>query len=243
MQKTLTVTAVNFKNVVTSYSKTFDTTRISGVIANPNTGDIPAITGTTRFEYQESVGGQVNVYHVSEAVEAVANALDNYAGDAATGVTAEEFGDGIMHKTVLTIDEFTQAVAGAALAFGKKLYDFPEGLIRVFNYVIDITVTGATSTDTPEVGLGTATGTGANATLGAVGATAEDIADGTAMGAIASTGKAYQASGAAEADAASLDGHTTAKDLYLNFADTWTVSEDLTISGTVTILWAHIGDY
>lgn len=243
MQKKFTVTAVNYKDVSTSYVKTFDTDRISNVQSNPNSSDIPAVTGTTSFEYQETVGGQTNVYHVSDSVAAVGDAVDNYAGDAADGVTAEEFGDGIMHKTVLTIAEFTQAIAGANLAFGKKLYDFPEGLIRVFNYVIDITVTAATETGTPEVGLGTATGTGANATLGAVGATAEDIADGTAMSAISSSGTAYQASGVAESDANSLDGHTTAKDLFLNLAAGWSATEDLTISGTVTILWAHIGDY
>lgn len=70
------------------------------------------------------------------------------AADAGTAngatVVATEYGDGIIHKTVLTLDStpvtFTDD-AGAGQFGGVKLYDMPAGNIMVLGAVIDADVT------------------------------------------------------------------------------------------------------
>jgi len=154
--------------------------------------------------------------------------------------TVVEYGDKYSHVSVISITEFTQAVAGAALGFGQKIYDFPEGIVKCKRAIIDITMTAATSTDVGEVGLGTVVASGEISTLGGT-ATFEDIVDGFANTAPSAVGAATQAG--KECEAGQLDGSSTAKDIFLNFAATWTPSEDITISGTVTLFWDYLGDF
>lgn len=167
------------------------------------------------------------------------DAVGYNVGTVANG-TVKEYGDKYSHVSVISITSFAQAVAGAALGFGKKIYDFPEGLVKCKRAVIDITMTAATSEDVGEVGLGTVVASGAVSTLGGT-ATFEDIVDGFANTAPSTTGGATQAG--KECEAGILDGTSTAKDLFLNFAATWTPSEDITIAGTVTLFWDYLGDY
>lgn len=162
-------------------------------------------------------------------------------GTASDGVVAtEEMIDGVTRKTILTIKEFKQAIAGAALGFGKELYTFPEGLIKVTEATIDLTIAGATETGTPDTGIGTVVASGAVDVLSGT-ATFEDIMDGFTATAISSAGSASHNYVSAEAGV--LDGHTTAKKAFLNLAETWKATEDLTISGKVTLFWKHLGDY
>jgi len=162
-------------------------------------------------------------------------------GTASTGVTAVEYGaGGGRHKTVLTLSEFTQAIAGAALGFGKSLYTFPEGFIKVVYATADVTIAGATETGTPDIGVGTVVASGEIDALDGT-ATFEDIMDGFTGTAITSEGS--DSNNYVEAESELLDGHTTAIEAFLNFAETWTASEDLTISGTVTLYWDSLGDY
>jgi len=154
--------------------------------------------------------------------------------------TVVEYGDKYSHVSVITVTEFAQAVAAASLGFGKKIYDFPEGLVKCKRAVLDVTMTAATSTDVGEIGLGTVVAVGAVATLGGT-ATFEDIVDGFANTAPASGGGDTQAG--KECEAGQLDGTSTAKDLFLNFAAAWTPTEDVTISGTVTLFWDYLGDF
>jgi hypothetical protein len=160
-------------------------------------------------------------------------------GSVANG-TVMEYGNKYSHVSVISVTEFTQAVAGADLGFGKKIYDFPEGLVKCKRAVIDITMSAPTSTDVGEVGLGTVVASGAVATLGGT-ATFEDIVDGFANTAPSVAGAATQAG--KECEAGQLDGTSTSKDLFLNFAASWTPTEDITISGTITLFWDYLGDY
>ena len=158
----------------------------------------------------------------------------------ATNSTAVEYGDGYHHCTVFTVTEFTQAIAGANLGFGKKIYDFPDGGVKCKRVMVDITMTAATDTTVGEVGLGTVVASSTITTLVGT-ATFEDILDGTANTAPSAVGAATQI--LAECESGILDGTTTAKDLYLNFAGGWSSTENLTISGTVTLFWDFLGDF
>lgn len=184
----------------------------------------------------KAIEGRSSFGKVVNALNALVK-IDN-KGAAASGCTAEEFGDDYQHVTKITVADFTQAVTAAALAFGKKIYDFPLGHIKVDRALIELTVTAPASTTTGEVALGTVVASGAAATTGGT-ATFEDIIDGTATTESSSTGAVTLVNKACEADVP--DGHSTALDLYLNLAGTWEAAENLTISAEVTIFWKYLG--
>ena len=162
-------------------------------------------------------------------------------GAAAADVTAVEYGNSTNHKTVLTVTAFTQAIAGAALGFGKSIYTFPEGVIKAIYGTVDITIFGATETGTPDIGLGTEIASGVIDVLDGT-ATFENIVDGFTGTAITTTPGSVT-NNYVEAEAGLLDGNTTAIEAFLNLAETWTATEDLTISATVTLFWDFLGDY
>ena len=171
-------------------------------------------------------------------------------GTVATGLTVVESGNEVVHRTKIsgTMFDVADIKAGALTdankAFGAKIYDFPAGGIRVHNAVLDLTLTASLSTAKPEIGIGTVVATGATSTLGGAGATTEDIIDGVAAGAsAASTGGATDRVAAAETDAAALDGGTTAKDAYLNFAAAWGATGTFTVAGDVYLTWSFLGNY
>jgi len=152
--------------------------------------------------------------------------------------TAAEYGDGYRHVTVISFTTFTQAVTSAALAFGKKIYDFPLGHIKVDRALMKITIAAPTCTVVGELSLGSVVASGAHATTGDT-ATQEDIIDGTVNTITSAGGAQTLINKAAETDVP--DGHSTAVDLYLNAAGTWTAVENLTFSGSVTIFWQFLG--
>lgn len=158
---------------------------------------------------------------------------------AASGVVAKEEGDEIARKTTLTIAEFTQAIAGAALGFGKKLCDLPEGAIKIEQVVARITTKGATSTSQPVIGVGTVVASGAVSVLSGT-STFVDAMTGFTGTAVSAAGSVSFS--AATATAGVLDGTSTAKSLFLNMAAGWAVSETLTISGYVEIFWKYLED-
>jgi len=161
-------------------------------------------------------------------------------GTASTGVVAAEEGEGELRKTTLTVAEFTQAIAGAALGFGKELYTFQEGVIDIVDVTADVTILAPTETGTPDIGVGSVVASGAIDVLSGT-ATFEDVMDGFTGTAITSGGSV--SNNYVEAEAGVLNGAATANKIFLNFAETWTATEDLTISGTVTIFWRYLGDY
>jgi hypothetical protein len=164
-----------------------------------------------------------------------------------SGVAVGELGDGFRHKTTLTLADFPVGTSGDAvnLALGALLYTFPAGVILVRAVAVDVGVTidDATQTDTPELGLGTAEAAGANATLGAAGATTENIFEGTALADVAGTALVAAKKATAspfELLIAEADDHT----VYLNLADGWadfSAGKALTATGTITLLWDFIG--
>ena len=167
-------------------------------------------------------------------------------GTAGTNVTAVEYGDGVQHKTVLTLTDVVLGAPTAAgnSAHGSEIYVFPAGvhMQRHTYFSIGLTV-GTVTTDTPDVGIGSVIGAGAIAVLN--GTTMEDYVtaitwatalDGTAevQATIPATAGLY--TGIANNVAVDV------KEVHLNVADGWAggVTGDLTASGTVTIIWETV---
>lgn len=163
-------------------------------------------------------------------------------------VTAVENGDGVVHKTTLTLASTPVTVAnttGASFG-GVKLYDFPEGRLLVLGVTASLGFVW-TGEDIAQDGSGDfslGTTITADATLDS---TDVDLLPSTAMtdpfvlGVGAATASALAAS-------AQFDGTGTAKDLNLNViiddADVSDGASDVVLaSGTVTVHWINLGDY
>ena len=172
----------------------------------------------------EAIG---NLMNLGDDVAAVVGTFETV-----TGMVGETFFDGSRYRTRFTCTAMTFGTQAdnASLASGLKLFTFPTApAIRVLGGFMYGTLlgTGSVLTDTPEVGVGTTIGTGANATLGAVAATAEDILgpfvaasinNGIVSGQDAVTGiKAIAAGGT--------------KTVHLNVADAFA---DITTAGTIS---------
>ena len=161
-------------------------------------------------------------------------------GAANTGTTAVEYGDGMTHKTVLTVNTTLPAIAGGAnLGVGKLLYTFPAGAIIVDGAYMSLAITqsqGNITADTPDGGLGTVIASGVVATLDGTG-TFEDIL----------TGQTFNdCNGTAEVKTAIPTGGVplvieagAAHTVYFNVADGWAASGDAaaTLTGTVVLSW------
>lgn len=160
-----------------------------------------------------------------------------------SGVVAKHYSaDGHNITTVLTVNQ-TDAITvadNAALADGYLLFTFPAGAVAVSSASMSMAVTLAEDTTaTADVGLGMLIGSGANATLGAVGATAENVITGQASTNCSGTATVKTIVNQPLAIEAA-DAHT----LYFNIADTWanTAGTDLSgdIAGTVVLQWAKL---
>lgn len=180
--------------------------------------------------------------------------ITNSAGAGAKNgatVSVAEYGDGVIHKTVLTCAATPITFADdadVAQYGGVKVYDFPDGLICTLGAVIDGALTLATpfiDTFTGVTALGTATaGTGATLT-----STEADILQSTALteavAKVATADAISIATALTESGGRWLDGTGTAKDLFLNYA----IADDVahtagagTFTGTITVVWINLGD-
>jgi hypothetical protein len=174
------------------------------------------------------------------------------AAVAATCV-ATEFGDNLIHRTVLTCTALPISVAddaGQAQYGGVQVYTFPEGLICSFGAIISGNLTmGATGTFidafTGVNALGSVVAT-TGATLVAGEATwLQSTANATAAAKVAAISSVSIATQLTEAGSRVFDGTGTAAPVFLNFA----IADDVThtagtgtFTGTITIAWMKIGD-
>ena len=158
---------------------------------------------------------------------------------AGTGITVNTTtDDGVVHRTVFTVPSTAQAVASAALSFGKELGTMPKINFFTNQVYVDLTyVSDGTCTVQADIGVGTLLASGAYTTLND--ATNEDCLDGQTSTAYNGTTPAvYEYAAFGEIDI--KDGGTTAKSLYLNFAGNWVTTVGLTYSGTVTVVWSKL---
>lgn len=183
------------------------------------------------------------------------NALKTSSGVGAlpsvTGLTVAEYGDGVVHKTVLTfanVDFALTDVAGVVAYVGKKVYDFPAGVVHLLGAVADLGLTkssaGVNADWDGDFALGSTTA-GNNAALAT---TEQDMIPTTATPqAVAGATTAKGVSTAAED--VDFDGHTTAVDAFLNFLvddadqDVTGTPCNLIVNGTVTLHWVNKGDF
>lgn len=188
-----------------------------------------------------------------KAVLAVPPAASGAASGTAagSGVTAVEFGEGIVHKTVLTFVNTPVVLADAAAVVaygGLKVYDMPAGAILMLGAVADVDLTkssaGVNADWDGDMGVGTVTASN-NATLSS---TEQNIIPTTATpqaaaGATTANGKSTATENAV------LDGTTTPIDVFFNLLvddvdhDVTTTPCDLILNGTLTLHWINLGDY
>lgn len=169
-------------------------------------------------------------------------------------VTAVEYGNGVIHQTVLTCAATPVTIAddaGVAQYGGVKVYDFPDGAICTLGAVVSGALTaGVTGTIINDwdgdVALGTVTAT-TGATLTG---TEADIMPSVAVSAGASdkigvVSAVSVATALTESGARWFDGTTTAKDCFLNFVidDSAThTAGTAAFTGTITLTWINLGD-
>jgi len=222
-----------------------------GIINDPTAG---AEFGAAQIRVQNGTGSMASAATFShDGADGIINTgilmTQSHIGTAGTNVLAVEIGDGFNHTTILTLTNADLgAIGGAgAAAIGALIYTFPVGahLHSVTSASIAIQGDAPVQADTPELAIGSLIASGANATIGAVGATAEDYTvplasitdcngsvNGIAMqGAVAglNTGISFNATGDTKA-------------VNLNVADTWSgASTTLLATGTVTLQWTYHG--
>lgn len=169
-------------------------------------------------------------------------------------VAVQEYGNGIVNKTILTCTATPVTIsddAGVAQYGGVKVYDFPEGMICTLGAVVTGTLTaGVTGTIIDnwdgDVALGTVTAT----TGSTLTSTEADILQSVAVSAGASdkdgvVDAVSVATALTESGARWHDGTATAKDVFLNFLiddDATHTAGTATFTGTIVLLWMPLGD-
>lgn len=181
-----------------------------------------------------------------EEVGTVPDAVKEY-------VVATEYGDSLVHRTVLTCTAVPLSIAddaGVAQYGGIKLYTFPEGLIFTKGAIISGNLTlGVTGTIidafTGVNALGSVTAS-TGSTLTSTEATyLQSTANATAASKVAAISSVSVATALTEASSRIVDGTSTPAPVFLNFAIADNASHTAgtgTFTGTVTISWEKIGD-
>lgn len=168
-------------------------------------------------------------------------------------VVATEYGDSIVHRTVLTCTAVPISIAddaGVAQYGGVKLYTFPEGLIFSKGAIISGNLTLGTTGTIIDAFTGVNALGSVVATTGATLLTTEatwlqSTANATASTKVAAISSVSIATNLTEASSRIYDGTTTPGPVFLNFA----IADDAThtagtgsFTGTITISWEKIGD-
>lgn len=168
-------------------------------------------------------------------------------------VVATEYGDSLVHRTVLTCTAVPISIAddaGVAQYGGVKLYTFPEGLIFTKGAIISGNLTlGVTGTIidafTGVNALGSATASTGATLIGTEATYLQSTANATAASKVAAISSVSVASDLGESSSRIVNGTSTPAPVFLNFAiadDASHTAGTGTFTGTVTISWEKIGD-
>jgi hypothetical protein len=223
------------------------TTAHGGLVPSEN-----ARRQTVEADTTLNIAGTLEIAGVDvTATAAELNLLDGAIDGAGTkngaAVAVSETGNQAVHRTIFTLTALSITITDATTAGAHgshKLYDFPAGAIQALGCSYDLTTlagAGGISDTAAVVGaLGSVTTATDNATLTT---TEADFIASTA-GTLTAGAGVLQNHGSLVATA--FDGTTTAVDLFLNVAvpDADSSANDtLAVSGTITCLWANLGDY
>lgn len=224
-----------------------------------------AQTGGAATASIPNLAGAASEFVMTTTAQTIAGAKTFSSGliNTSGGVTIEagkctvvDYGDGAIHKTVVTLTltgaNDIDVADGSDRTVGVKLFTFPEGYIQVLGCVMDsVTITNnvynANPNDIYYLGVGSADGT--NAADADLTGTEQDFIPKTTIDTTGSTDLTEDFHGVMATLAYAnnvLDGHTTAKPCYLNVAvpnasQTSATTHD--IQGTMTITWINLGDY
>ena len=213
-------------------------------------------SGTNVFSGNNSHSG-TNVFSGNNShsgTESFAKTLLNSKNVGIVGaatVVATESGDGVNHVTELNFTNFivgplAEAEAAKALVPPTPLYTLPAGVQLLEVSYAEVALTAAGTAVTPEIGLGSVIGDGsASATIGAAGATQEDILEGFAVATTLSHDVVKNGPKGATAGiltGIALNKAADAKTIYLNCAGTWNANNtgNLTATGKVVLVWKTI---
>lgn len=152
-----------------------------------------------------------------------------------------------VRKTVLTLSALPQTITDTTAEYaGTLIYTFPEGRILLLGATARVA-----QTTTTVIATSIAAGSAGTFALGSAAASAitltgamVDMLPSTAYtsSTVINTEAAYFAG--ALAVSAQFDGTTTARPVYFNTAiATGTINGGQTFNGTITLVWAHLGDY
>ncbi len=178
----------------------------------------------------------------------------------ASGVSAEERGNAAMHKTVITLTNVAVTMtdgstpATDAMWGTLKLYTFPEGHVILHSSHMVFPVAGFVATvgggtglsDTADLEAGVGTTARANASNFALATAEHDIVpEQTGIDLVAASSDAIESN----ISTATLraDGSAAAKTANLNIitsddADAGTTDDELTVNGTITLIWSVVGN-
>lgn len=174
----------------------------------------------------------------------------NFGAKNGSTVTVQELGNGVVNKTVITLTNTPVTMRDTEQGGGVKIYDFPAGRIVRLGASGSIAVTTTSIlANTLNAGVTCNWGVGSTTQASATLATTEqdfvNVAAFTSSATINVAGAV--ATGVGPGVLASLDGTTTPVDAFLNLAVAGATDIDadatVTVSGTITILWANAGDY
>jgi hypothetical protein len=166
------------------------------------------------------------------------------AATQALGVSKKEYGNGVLRQTVFTLSGtvINSTDATTSGSYGSlQLLDFPEGHLAVLGAVTDFTAITVGAGITATGALLHSLGTAAEATGGTLDSTQAEILPSTSLTLVASAG----AVGGTSTAVLLSDGTATAKDLFLNFATldaSSTANTTITVTGTITVTWALLGN-
>jgi len=164
---------------------------------------------------------------------------DKNVGTVAAGSTVVEYGDGVHHQTVITVDTTIAAIVTGAHDYGVLVYTLPTSAQIINSAYMSMALNSAAadiSADTPTVGVGTVMGAGTNGDLSAP-ATEDDIIVGTAAANCNGTATVLTV-----ADQILVIETGSAHEVNFNFAATWTSGGDLlcVVKGTIIIDWTFV---
>jgi hypothetical protein len=178
---------------------------------------------------------------------AVMVTADGVGAKNGAAITATEYGDGAVHKTVLTLVDLDISMvdSGANGGHGShKIYDFPDGAIQVLGASYNLTTARVSTGLATNAAIVGAIGSTATATDNATLTTTEADVIASTTGTLTSGAGTLKKYGSLVA--AAFDGTTTALDLYLNAAVVdagISATDTLRVNGTITLMWANLGDF
>lgn len=185
------------------------------------------------------------------AATAGASSVTANVGTAGTNVAAAEYGNDVIHKTVLTLSAVSVAVGDASVGGGTLIYTFPEGVITILGGVATLAATTTSDvTATLNGGKTLSVGVGTVVTLaqasGTLTTTEQDIINAGTVVSSTTINVAGAASTCFTTTPKGLNGSASATKAYLNVGVPTATDIDgnatVTFSGTVTINWAYVGD-